>query len=233
MTGRWALRGHDYLLLLGIGLALSTFVQPVGVIQGFDIETQHLYLPWQDIVHFMALVVPCLAAAALLLSRRVITSPVSVVCTTAIALLACIDIVFLYFRFHFATPDPTWVVITFLLGYTALFLGHLKHLFFPYQFLRAYQAHLPERLQAPLAAAEVWGTLLLIAAAYLGFQGYLASRFLGEGPQYLLIIAKVIELTPLQRIQIMLGAGLVAAVGGIGFWLRAWGRASQPTQRPA
>ncbi len=224
------MRGHDYLLLLGIGLALPTFVQPVGIIQGFDIETQHIYLSRQDAVYFAALLVPCLAAAALLLGRRVIASPAVVVCAAAIALLACIDIVFLYFRFHFAKPDPTWVAITFLLGYTALFLGHLKNLFFPYAFLRAYQPHLPERLQALLPASEIWGTILLIAAAYLGFQGYLASRFLDEGPQYLLIIAKVIELTPIQRIQIMLGSGLVAAVGGIGLWLRS---ASQTTQRTA
>ncbi len=231
MTARWTLRGHDYLLLLGIGLAAPTFVQPVGVIQGFDIETQYLYLPWQDAVHFATLFVPCLIAAALLLGRRVIASPVLVVCASAIALLACVDMVYLYFRFHFAKPDPTWVAITFLLGDTALFLGHLKYVFFPYQFLRAHQPHLPERLQTPIAPGEVWGTLLLIAAAYLGFQGYVASRFLGEGPQYLLIIAKVIELTPIQRIQIVLGAGLVAALGGIGLWLRAWGQAGQPAQR--
>lgn len=214
------MRGNEYLLILGIVLALPTYIQPVGIIQDFDIETQYLYLPQQDGVHLVALLIPCLIAAALLLWRRVMSSPVMVCCASSIALMACIDIVFLYFRFHFAKPDPTWIVPAFLLGYIALFLGHLKNLFFPYQFLRAYQPHLPGRLQVPAPVREVWGTLLLITAAALGFQGYLASRFLGEGPQYLLIIAKVIELTPIQRIRITLGAGLLVTIVGIGLWLR-------------
>lgn len=227
------MRSNEYLLILGIVLALPTFGLPVGIIQGFDIETQRLYLFRQDAVHLVALLVPYLVAVALFLGRRSITSPVIVCCVSAIALLACVDIVFLYFRFHFAKPDPTRVVIPFLLGYTALFLGHLKNLFFPYQFLRAYQPGLPERLQTPALAGEIWGALLLIVAAQLGFQSYFASQFLGEGRQYLLIIAKVIELTPVQRIQTMLGAGLLALLVGIGLWLRTRYMADQDTSRTA
>ncbi len=218
----WAIRKNECLWILGCGLILPTFVRPIGIIQGFDIETQHIFLARQDAGHLITLLVPCLGAIVLLVCRRVLTSVALVFCISAISLIACIDMVFLYFHFHFAEPDPTWVAPLFLLGYTLLFLGHLKNLFFPYDFLRAYQPHLPERLQAPVPTGEIWGAILLIAAAGVSFQGYFASQFLGKGVQYLLIIVKVIELTPLQRVQMMLGAGLLAAVVGMGLFIRSW-----------
>jgi hypothetical protein len=57
-------------------------------------------------------------------------------------------------------------------------------------------------------------------AALLGFQGYYASQFLEQGPQYLLIIAGTIELTPLQRVQAMLGTSAIACLGGLLLLLR-------------
>jgi hypothetical protein len=122
---------------------------------------------------------------------------------------------FLYFRFHFAEPDPTWISLTFLCGFTLIFLANLKQMFFPYEFLRAYQPDLPLRLQQPPSVVQSWGAILLLVGAFVGFQGYYASKFLGQGPQYLLIIAGTIELTPLQRIQVMAGTGVVAGVSGI------------------
>ena len=128
-------------------------------------------------------------------------------------------VVFLYFRFHFAEPDPTWVSPTFLLGFTLLFLGHLKNLFFPYEFLRAYQPTLPARQQVPPSAWEMCGTVLLVAGVLIGFQGYYARFFLQEGPQYVLIIAGTLELMPAQRVQAMLGIGGAACAAGLGLFL--------------
>jgi hypothetical protein len=207
-------------LLLGLLLALPTLLLPVGIISGFQVKTQVIYLFQQDLFYKLALLLPLLSALFLVLRGQVIGSPVTVVCHAALSLLFCIYLVFLYFRFHFARPDPTWVVLTFLLGYTLLFLGHLKTLFFPYEFLRAYQPGLPVRLQEPPSARETWGATLLIVAALLGFQGYYASQFLEQGPQYLLIIAGTIELTPLQRVQAMLGTSAIACLGGLLLLLR-------------
>jgi hypothetical protein len=100
------------------------------------------------------------------------------------------------------------------MGFILLFLGNLKNLFFPYEFLRAYQPGLPIRLQSPPSMRQVGGTTLLLLGIFIAFQGYYAHFFLGKGPQYLLIIAGTIELTPVQRVQAMLGIGLVACVGG-------------------
>lgn len=215
MAVRVPIRSHDILLLCGLLLALPTFVFPIGIMRGFGIDTQVIYLFQQDLVYKLTLLVPLLSAVFLVLRGHRLTSPVTVVCHAAISLLCCIYLVFLYFRFHFAKPDPTWVVLTFLLGYTLLFLGHLKTLFFPYAFLRAYQPGLPVRLQEPPPAREIWGTLCLIAAVLIGFQGYYAREFLGKGTQYLLIIAGTIELTPLQRVQVMLGTSALACLGGL------------------
>jgi hypothetical protein len=220
MAVRFPVRSNEVLLLLGLLLALPSLLFPVGIISGFQVETQPVYLFQQDPFHKIALLLPLLCALFLLLRGHVIVSPVTVVCHAALSLLSCIALIFLYFRFHFAKPDPTWVVLAFLLGYTLLFLGHLKTLFFPYAFLRAYQPRLPVRLQEPLAARETWGVGLLIVAGMIGFQGYYASRFLGQGPQYLLIIAGTIELTPLQRIQALLGTSALACLGGLLLLLR-------------
>lgn len=214
MAVRVPVRSHEILLLCGFLLALPTFSFPVGIIRGFGIDTQEIYLFQQDLVYKLTLLLPLLTALFLVLRGHRLTSPVTVVCHAAISLLCCIYLVFLYFRFHFAKPDPTWIVLTFLLGYTLLFLGHLKTLFFPYAFLRAYQPGLPVRLQEPPPARAIWGTLCLITAVLIGFQGYYAREFLGKGTQYLLIIAGTIKLAPLQRVQVMIGASALACLGG-------------------
>ena len=150
----------------------------------------------------------------LFIRRRVMASPLTVFCHAALSMICCFYMVFLYFRFHFAAPDPTWVALTFLVGFTLLFLGHLKNLFFPYESLRAYQPDLPVRLQRPPSTREIWGTLSLLCGTLTAFQGYYATWFLDRGPQYVLIIAGAIELTPVQRVKTMLGVGLVAGVCG-------------------
>jgi hypothetical protein len=208
------IRGNETLLLLGLLLVLPTFVFPTGIIRGFDIETQPVYLFQQDLFHKIALLFPCLSALFLFFRRKVIASPVTVFCHATLAMMFCIYIVFLYFRFHFAKPDPTWVVLPFLVGYTFLFMANLKNLFFPYEYLRAYQPGLPVRLQRPPSPGETWGTILLLLGTLIGFQGYYARSFLGKGPQYLLIIAGTFELTPTQRVQAMLGIGLAACLSG-------------------
>lgn len=220
MAVRFPVRSNEMLLLLGLLLALPTLLLPVGIISGFQVETRAIYLFQQDLFYKLALLLPLFSALFLVLRGHVIGSPVTVACHATLSLLFCIYLVFLYFRFHFSKPDPTWVVLTFLLGYTLLFLGHLKTLFFPYEFLRAYQPSLPVRRQEPPAARETWGATLLIVAVLLGFQGYYASQFLEQGPQYLLIIAGTIELTPLQRVQAMLGTSAMAGLGGLLLLLR-------------
>jgi hypothetical protein len=220
MAVRFPVRSHEVLLLLGLLLALPTLLLPVGIISGFQVETQVIHLFQQDLFYKLALLLPLLSALFLVLRGHVIGSPITVVCHAALSLLFCIYLVFLYFRFHFAKPDPTWVALTFLLGYTLLFLGHLKTLFFPYEFLRAYQPGLPVRLQELPAARETWGATLLIVSVLIGFQGYYTSQFLGQGPQYLLIIAGAIELTPLQRVQVLLGTSAMAGLGGLLLLLR-------------
>jgi hypothetical protein len=215
MAVKFPVRSNEVLLLLGLLLALPSLLLPVGIISGFQVETQAIYLFQQDLFYKIALLLPLLSALFLVLRGHVIVSPVTVVCHATLSLLFCIYLIFLYFRFHFAKPDPTWVVLTFLLGYTLLFLGHLKTLFFPYEFLRAYQPGLPVRLQEPPVARETWGATLLIAAVLIGFQGYYASKFLEQDPQYLLIIAGMIELTPLQRVQALLGTSAMAGLGGL------------------
>jgi hypothetical protein len=215
MAVRFPVRGHEMLLLCGCLLAVPTYGFPVGIIRGFGVDTQEIYLFQQDLVYKLTLLLPILSALFLVLRGPRLASPVTVVCHAAVSLLCCIYLVFLYFRFHFAKPDPTWVVLTFLLGYTLLFLGHLKTLFFPYEFLRAYQPGLPTRRQEPPPAREIWGTLCLIAAVLIGFQGYYAREFLGKGTPYLLIIAGTIELTPLQRVQVMLGTSALTCLGGL------------------
>jgi hypothetical protein len=185
------------------------------VIRGFDIRTQPIWLVQQDAMHTAVLLWPFLSAGFLLLRCKRIPTPVTVFCHAALAGMCCIVIMFLYFRFHFAEPDPTWISLTFLCGFTLIFLANLKQIFFPYEFLRAYQPDLPLRLQQPPSVVQSWGAILLLVGAFVGFQGYYASKFLGQGPQYLLIIAGTIELTPLQRIQVMAGTGVVAGVSGI------------------
>jgi hypothetical protein len=224
MAVRFPLRSNEVLLLLGLLLALPTLLLPVGIISGFQVETQPVYLFQQDPFYKLALLVPLLSALFLVLRGHVIGAAVTVVCHAALSLLFCIYLIFLYFRFHFGKPDPTWVALTFLLGYTLLFLGHLKTLFFPYEFLRAYQPGLPVRLQEPPSARETWGATLFIVAILIGFQGYYASQFLGQGPQYLLIIAGTIELTPLQRVQALLGTSAIACLGGLFLLLRRPGK---------
>lgn len=209
------IRGNDILLGLGFLLALPTFFWPVGIINGFEVTTQGVYLFQQDAWYKLALLFPLLSYLFLVLRRQTLTTSVTVFYHAALSLIGCIDMVFLYFRFHFAEPDPTWIALTFLLGYTLLFLGHLKNLFFPYEFLRAYQPHLPVRQPTPPSAWETWGVILLVGGVLLGFQGYYAQRLLGAGTPYLLIIAGTIELTPVQRVQALLGLGLVASVGGL------------------
>ena len=216
---RSAMRGNEFLLLFGLLLALPTLVFPIGIIRGFEVETQPIHLLQQDAVHTVTLLFPPLFALMLFVRRKAIASTVTVFGAAALSMLSCGYIVFLYFRFHFAEPDPTWVSLTFLLGFTLLFLGHLKNLFFPYEFLRAYQRTLPARQQAPPSSWEIWGAALLIVGVMIGFQGYYARFFLEDGPQYLLIIVGTLELTPVQRVQTLLGSGGAACLCGAGMLL--------------
>ena len=209
------LRGNEILLLIGLLLAPPTFVRPTGVIRGFDTPTQPIWLMQQDAMHAATLLWPFLSAGFLLLRRKRIPTPVTVFCHATLAAMCCIIVVFLYFRFHFAEPDPTWISLTFLLGFTLMFLANLKQVFFPYEFLRTYQPHLPLRLQHPPSAGQLWGAMLVLVGAFVGFQSYYAAVFLEQGSQYLLIIAGTLELTPLQRVQVMAGTGVVAGVGGV------------------
>ncbi|RMF86773.1 MAG: hypothetical protein D6736_14320 [Nitrospinota bacterium] len=213
------IRKNEVLILLGILLALPTFVFPIGVIRGFDIETQAIYLFDQDPFYIIALLFPLLSSLYVFLRRKAIQSPSTVFAHAVLSIIFCIDIVFLYFRFHFLKPDPTWVALTFLLGYVFIFLGNLKNFFFPYEFLRAYQPHLPVRLQAPPSGWEKWGIALLILGVLVGFQGYYSRFFLGQGPRIILIIAGI-ETTPEQRIQMMMGFGVLAFICGTLFLLK-------------
>ena len=212
---KFTMRSDEILLLLGLLLALPSFALPIGVISGFEVDTQPIYLFKQGPFYKIAMLFPVLSILFLWVRRTALTSIVTVFCHAALSVLFCVYIVFLYFRFHFATPDPRWVALTFLGGCTLLFLGHLKIAFFPYEFLRTYQPGLPVRLQRPPSPWEIWGALLLLLGALIGFQGYYAGAFLGQGRQYLLIIAGTIELTPMQRVQTMLGTGLMACICGL------------------
>ncbi len=212
---KFTIRRNEILILLGLLLSLPTFFLPVGVIRGFDIETRPIMLFQQDPFYKIALLFPVLSSLFIFLRRTTLRSPVTVFCHAALSIIFCIQIIFLYLRFHFAEPDPTWLALTFLLGYTLLFLGNLQNLFFPYEFLRAYQPHLPGRLQTLPSFREKLGIFLLLAGVLVGFQGYYNRFFLDQGPRVTFIIAGIWEATPEARVQATMGTGLSAFIIGI------------------